>query len=210
MSRVFAVLVGIVVLSLFAVGYSGSSQESNPILYDNFDDYHYFVRDSVFVDENEYSIGLQKIQRVFSTAILVDSQDEADVLIVVSTLYGVIPGQIYIDYSDDAFQIEDYVLSHTVEVIVLQVEEDAFDSVSYDLENQFAEMGVSLRKSIFISAKEYYRFLLRLRQHSEAIHLFRQAERDIVVDNSFSDIGRIARIDHQASFEEINGFLLGQ
>ena len=105
MSRVFAVLVGIVVLSLFAVGYGGSSQESNPILYDNFDDYHYFVRDSVFVDENEYSIGLQKIQRVFSTAILVDSQDEADVLIVVSILYGVIPGQIYIYYSDDSFQI---------------------------------------------------------------------------------------------------------
>lgn len=164
--------------------------------------YHYFVGTS-FIAEDEYQVGLRKVQRLPG---LVVSKEKADVVIAISSGNCVIPGLISIDYREDASSIVNFILTNTVEAIILQKEEATFSELALELESKFAKENVFIRRAwLWLSSKDYYRFLLRLRTSPESIRLMQESDTKWIAGEKFDSYNKI---DSQANFKEINDFLL--
>lgn len=168
--------------------------------------YNYFVLSSYYIETDKYQVGLRKVRERLPG--LVVSREKADIVINISSGNCVIPGWISIDYREDASSIVNFILANTVEAIILQKEEAIFSKLSLDLEKKFAQ-----EKNVFIcklfssplSAKDYYRFLLRLRGNPECVRIMQESGVEWIAGKEFYSYNRI---DSQANFKEINDFLL--
>lgn len=165
--------------------------------------YHYFVLPS-YIAKDEYQVGLRKVCERLPG--LTASEEKADVVIAISSGNYVLPGRICIDYREDASSIANFILTNTVEAVIFQREEAIFNELALGLEKKFAQENVFIHKlfSSPLSAKDYYRFLLRLRTNSESIRLMQESDTKWIAGEKFDSYNKI---DSQANFKEINDFL---
>ncbi len=170
-------------------------------------DCHYFIRPALWESEENAHIVKNKLLTQFCKEAIVDSRESADVIIVVSTSYSTIPGSIFVDYRDSAANLAQYIVSHTVEAILCQKEEEVFAPLTKTLESRFAKNGIFLRKALWLSERDYYKFLLRLRSNPKTQNLVKQLGSLLVIDYKFSSYSGVLRIAFDENFETINNFL---
>ena len=166
--------------------------------------YHYFVLSSYYIETAKYQAGLRKV--LLCLPGLVDSKEKADVDIAISLGNCVLPGRICIDYREDASSIANFILTNTAEAVILQKEEATFSELARELESKFAQENVFIcRAWLWLSAKDYYRFLLRLRTNPESIRLMQKSGTKWIAGEKFDSYNKI---NSRADFKEINDFLL--